>query len=54
MVAGAKFALIWLKICHSKLDFEKVLESLLLKMSKRRVNVDKHNVAVSPIGRKDD
>ncbi len=40
MVAGAKFALIWLKICHSKLDFDKVVESLLNRMSRRRVIID--------------
>jgi hypothetical protein len=52
MVAGAKFALIWLKICHSKLDLDKVFESFLLKMSKRRVNIDKHNAIVSPVAEK--
>ncbi|KAM0893482.1 hypothetical protein ACQ4PT_025098 [Festuca glaucescens] len=52
MVAGAKFALIWLKICHSKLDLDKVVESLLLKMSKRKVNIDKNNAAVSPVAEK--
>jgi hypothetical protein len=52
MVAGAKFALIWLKICHSKLDLDKVFESFLLKMSKRKVNIDRHNVVVSPIAEK--
>ena len=52
MVAGAKLALIWLKICHSKLDLDKVVESLLLKMSKRKVNIDKHNAAVSPVAEK--
>jgi hypothetical protein len=40
MVADAKFDLIWLKICHSKLDLDKVFEAFLLKMSKRRVNID--------------
>jgi hypothetical protein len=52
MVAGAKFALIWLKICHSKLDLDKVFESFLLKMSKRKVNIDRHNAVVSPIAEK--
>jgi hypothetical protein len=52
MVAGAKFALIWLKICHSKLDLDKVFESFLLKMSKRRVNIDKHNAIMSPVAEK--
>ena len=49
MVAGAKLALIWLKICHSKLDLDKVVENFLLKTSKRRVNIDRQNAAVSPI-----
>jgi hypothetical protein len=44
--------LIWLKICHSKLDLDKVFESFLLKMSKRKVNIDRHNVVVSPIAEK--
>ena len=52
MVASVKFALIWLKICHSKLDLDKVVESLLLKMSKRKVNIDKHNAVVSPVTEK--
>jgi hypothetical protein len=52
MVAGAKFALIWLKICHSKLDLDMVFESFLLKMSKRKVNIDRHNAIVSPVAEK--
>jgi hypothetical protein len=52
MVADAKVALIWLKICHSKLDFGNVVDTFYLKMSKRRVNVDKHNAAVSRVARK--
>ncbi|XP_071681336.1 uncharacterized protein [Lolium perenne] len=52
MVAGAKFALICMKIFHSKLDLDKVCESLLLKMSKRKINIDKHNAAVSPVAEK--
>jgi hypothetical protein len=54
MVAGAKVALIWLKICHSKLDFSNVVDTFYLKMSKRRENVDRHNAAVSPIAEKND
>jgi hypothetical protein len=52
MVAGAKFALIWLKICHPKLDFDKVVDNFYLKMSRRRVNIDRHNAAVSPVAEK--
>jgi hypothetical protein len=29
MVAGAKLVLIWLKICHSKLDVGKVVDTFL-------------------------
>jgi hypothetical protein len=29
MVAGAKFILIWLKVCHSKLDFSNVIDTFL-------------------------
>jgi hypothetical protein len=52
MVAGAKVALIWLKICHSKLDFGNVVDTFYLNMLKRRVNVDKHNAAVTPVAEK--
>jgi hypothetical protein len=52
MVAGAKFALIWLKICHSKLDLDKVVDGFRLKMSHRRVNIDWHNAVVSPVTKK--
>jgi hypothetical protein len=49
MIAGAKLALIWLNICHSKLDFNTVVETFYLKASKKRINVDKHDAAVSPV-----
>jgi hypothetical protein len=52
MVAAAKFALIWLKIFHWKLDLDKVFKSFLLKMSKRKVNIYWHNAVVSPIAEK--
>jgi hypothetical protein len=52
MIAGAKVALIWLKIFHSKLDFGKVVDTFYLKASNRRINVDKHNAAVSPVAEK--
>jgi hypothetical protein len=45
-VAGAKFALIWLKVCHSKLDFGSVIDTFYRKTSKKRVNVDKHSAVV--------
>jgi hypothetical protein len=34
------------------LDLDKVCESLLLKRSKRKINIDKHNAAVSPVAEK--
>jgi hypothetical protein len=49
MIAGAKLALIWLKICHSKLDFNKVVETFYLKASKKKIKVDKHDAIVSPV-----
>jgi hypothetical protein len=52
MVAGNKFSLIWLKVCHSKLDFSGVVDAFYRKTSKRRVNVDKHNAVVSPVDEK--
>jgi hypothetical protein len=48
MVAGAKQALIWLKIYHSKLDFNKVVEIFYLKTSKKKIKVDRHEAVVSP------
>jgi hypothetical protein len=52
MVDGAKLALIWLKICHSKLNFGKVVDTFYLKASKRRINIDQNNAAVTPIAEK--
>jgi hypothetical protein len=52
MVVGAKVVLIWLKIFHSKLDFRNVVDTFYLKMSKRTVNADMHNAAVSPVAKK--
>jgi hypothetical protein len=52
MVAGAKFALIWLRIYHPKMDLDKVVEGVLLKSSKRKINLDQHNAAVLPIAEK--
>ena len=46
MVAGAKLALIWVKICNSKIDFSAVVDKVLLKCSKRRINIDRHIEAV--------
>jgi hypothetical protein len=46
MVAGAKLALIWVKICNSKIDFDEIVNRVLLKCSKRRINIDRYIEAV--------
>jgi hypothetical protein len=52
MVAGAKLALIWLNICHSKLDFGHVVNTFYWKAARRKINVDKYNAAVTPVAEK--
>jgi hypothetical protein len=52
MVAGAKIALIWLRIYHPKIDLDKVMEGILLKSSRRKINLDRNNAAVSPVAEK--
>ncbi|KAK1692138.1 hypothetical protein QYE76_008835 [Lolium multiflorum] len=52
MIAGAKFALIWLKICHLKLDIGNVIDVCYSKLKKRRRNIDKLNAEVSPVAEK--
>jgi hypothetical protein len=52
MVAGTKFSLIWLRIYHPKMDLDRVVEGVLLKSSKRRINLDQHNAVASPIAEK--
>jgi hypothetical protein len=47
MVAGAKFALIWLRIHQPKIDLDKVAKGVLLKSSKRKIKFDRHIEAVS-------
>jgi hypothetical protein len=42
MIAGAKFALIWIRIRHSKIDLEDVVKGVLLKCSKRRINLNRY------------
>jgi hypothetical protein len=42
MIAGAKFALIWIRICHSKINLDEVVSRVLLKCSKRRINIDRY------------
>jgi hypothetical protein len=52
LTAGARFALIWLKICHLKLDLDKVIDVCYSKLKQRRRNVDKLNDAVMPVAEK--
>ncbi|KAK1685535.1 hypothetical protein QYE76_046383 [Lolium multiflorum] len=49
LVAGARFALIMLQICHSKLDLTQVVEKVHQKVKRRRVGVDRINTKVTPI-----
>ncbi|KAK1670146.1 hypothetical protein QYE76_058305 [Lolium multiflorum] len=49
LVAGARFALIMLQICHSKLDLTQVVAKVHEKVKRRRVGVDRINTKVSPI-----
>jgi hypothetical protein len=49
LVAGARFALIMLQICHSNLDLTQVVAKVHQKVKRRRVGVDRINTKVSPI-----
>jgi hypothetical protein len=49
LVAGARFALIMLQICHSKLDLNQVVEKVHEKVRRRRVGIDRINTKVSPV-----
>ncbi|KAK1617599.1 hypothetical protein QYE76_023116 [Lolium multiflorum] len=49
LIAGARFALIMLQICHSKLEMTKVVETVHAKLKKRRRFVDKINDRVTPV-----
>jgi hypothetical protein len=49
LVAGARFALIMLQICHSKLDLTQVVAKVHEKVRRRRVGVDRINTNVSPV-----
>jgi hypothetical protein len=46
MIAGAKFSLTWVKIRHSKIDLDIFVKGVLLRCSKRRINLDRHVEAV--------
>jgi hypothetical protein len=41
MIVGAKFALIWVKIHHSKIDLDDIVRGVLSRCSKRRINLDR-------------
>ncbi|KAK1693179.1 hypothetical protein QYE76_009876 [Lolium multiflorum] len=49
LVAGARFALIMLQICHSNLDLTQVVAKVHQKVKRRRVGVDRINTKVSPV-----
>ncbi|KAK1678685.1 hypothetical protein QYE76_039533 [Lolium multiflorum] len=49
LIAGARFALIMLQICHSKLEMTKVVETVHAKLKKRWRFVDKINDRVTPV-----
>ncbi|KAK1610242.1 hypothetical protein QYE76_033915 [Lolium multiflorum] len=49
LMAGARFAMIMLQICHPKLDMTNVVEVCHAKLRKRRKNVDKINDVVTPV-----
>jgi hypothetical protein len=49
LVAGARFAMIMLQICHSKLEMTKVVETCHAKLKKRRRYINKINERVTPV-----
>ena len=49
LVAGARFALIMLQICHSKLDMTKVVEKVHTRLRRRRMGVDRIDTVVTPV-----
>jgi hypothetical protein len=49
LIAGARFAIIMLQICHPKLEMTSVVETCHAKLKKRRSNVDKINDRVTPV-----
>jgi hypothetical protein len=52
LTAGARFALILLKLCHSKLDLNKVIGVCYSKIKHRIRNIDKLNDVVTPVAEK--
>ena len=53
MVAGAKFAIIWLRIYQPKMDLDEVVELRCSSQElEEKINLDRHNVAVSHVAEK--
>jgi hypothetical protein len=52
LLAGARFAMIMLQICHPKLDMSNVVDLCHARLKKRRRNVNRINDEVTPIDEK--
>jgi hypothetical protein len=52
MVAGAKFALIWLRIYHPKIDLDEVAQGVPVKSLKKKIKLDRHITVVSKAAEK--
>jgi hypothetical protein len=51
LAAGARFAMIMIKICYPKLDVGQVVPKCLAKMAKRRKNFSKYDDVVTPVAK---
>ncbi|KAK1663134.1 hypothetical protein QYE76_051293 [Lolium multiflorum] len=49
LAAGARFAMIMIKICYPKLDVGQIVPKCLAKMAKRRKNFSKYDDVVTPV-----
>ncbi|KAK1665393.1 hypothetical protein QYE76_053552 [Lolium multiflorum] len=49
LAAGARFAMIMIKICYPKLDVGQVVPKCLAKMAKRKKNFSKYDDVVTPV-----
>ncbi|KAK1663199.1 hypothetical protein QYE76_051358 [Lolium multiflorum] len=49
LAAGARFAMIMIKICYPKLDMGQIVPKCLAKMAKRRKNFSKYDDVVTPV-----
>jgi hypothetical protein len=52
LLAGARFAMIMLQICHPKLDMSNTIELCHARLKKRKRSVDKINDEVTPVAEK--